>query len=222
MAKKLYMASSSTDESQIEDSNDHVYSVNKDNKKIYCITRLGHCRSVFLINLLNKIGVLGAFDKILDRISDRNRWCPIDLTSIYVSLLGNCHAVFHRDFALEYIPKLKKAVWENIIMSPDSNIRNFSKEKIEGICNGFDLLLKRVYSIPEKQEMVETFNLEISLMCFETDFLERKLQGLKSLLEIIKQIKYGNAKFLTNAYLVKIDHLLARPLTLNIFIFRTI
>lgn len=147
---------------------------------------------------------MGVFDKILERISDKNKWCPIDMTSIYVSMLGNCHATFHRDFALEYIPKLKKAVWENVLLSPDSNTRNFSKEKIEGIYNAFDLLLKRIYSIPEKQEMIETFNLEVSLMCFETDFLERKLQGIKSILDIIRQIKYGNTKFLTNAYLVRL------------------
>ena len=203
MAKKLYMASSSSsDDPQIEDSNDHVCSVNKENQKIYCITRQGHCRSVFLVSLLNKIGTMGVFDKILERISDKTKWCPIDLTSNYVSMLGNCHAVFHREFALEYIPKLKKAVWENVLKSPDSNTRNFTKEKIEGIYNAFDHLLKRVYSIPEKQEMIETFNLEIALMCFETDFLERKLQGIKALLDIIKQIKYGNAKFLTSTYLV--------------------
>ena len=203
MAKKLYMASSSSsDDPQIEDSNDHVCSVNKENQKIYCITRQGHCRSVFLVSLLNKIGTMGVFDKLLERISDKTKWCPIDLTSNYVSILGNCHAVFHREFALEYIPKLKKAVWENVLKSPDSNTRNFTKEKIEGIYNAFDHLLKRVYSIPEKQEMIETFNLEIALMCFETDFLERKLQGIKALLDIIKQIKYGNAKFLTSTYLV--------------------
>lgn len=205
MAKKLYLASSSSsDDPQIEDSNDHVYSVDKEGRRYYCITRQGYCRSVFLINLLNKIGAMGVFDKILERISDKNKWCPIDMTSIYVSMLGNCHATFHRDFALEYIPKLKKAVWENVLLSPDSNTRNFSKEKIEGIYNAFDLLLKRIYSIPEKQEMIETFNLEVSLMCFETDFLERKLQGIKSILDIIRQIKYGNTKFLTNAYLVRL------------------
>lgn len=172
------------------------------NNRIYCITRIGHCRSVFLIDLLNKIGSLGVFDRILERISDRNKWCPIDVTSAYVGIVGNCSAVLHRDFAQDYIPKLWKAVWENILKSPDSNIRNFSKEKIEGLCKEFDSLLKRVYSVPEKQEMVETFNLEVSLMCFETDFLERKLQGIKAILDIIRQIKYGNTKFLTNAYLV--------------------
>ena len=44
--------------------------------------------------------------------------------------------------------------------------------------------------------MIETFNLEISLLCFESNFLERKIQGLKSLLEIMKNIKYNNLKFL--------------------------
>ena len=45
--------------------------------------------------------------------------------------------------------------------------------------------------------MIETFNLDISLLCFESNFLERKIQGLKSLLEIMKNIKYNNVKFLS-------------------------
>lgn len=204
MAKKLYMAGGGqNDDPQIEDSNDHIYTVGNNNSQLYCITRANCCRSVFLVNLLNKFGAMGAFDKILARLSDKVRWCPIDITSLISATLGNCHANFQRDFALDYIPKLKAAVWENVLKSPDSNIRNFSKEKIENITSAFDHLIKRVWSIPEKHEMIETFNLEVSLMCFETDFLERKLQGLKAILEVIKQIKYGNAKFLTNAYLVQ-------------------
>ena len=203
MAKKLYMASSSSvDDPQIEDSNDHIYAAEGNNPKLYCITRQGYCRSVFLIGLLNKIGQMGFFDIVLNRIADKNRWCPIDITSGLSATIGSLHAVLQRDFALEYIPKLKEAVWENILKSPDSNIRNFSKEKIEAITSAFDNLLKRVYSIPEKQEMIETLNLEVSVMCFETDFLERKLQGIKAILDIIKSIKYGNTKFLTNAHLV--------------------
>jgi hypothetical protein len=51
--------------------------------------------------------------------------------------------LLYRKFAIEYIPKLNEAVINNIFKSPESNIRNFSKEKIEAIV----LLLKSIYLI---------------------------------------------------------------------------
>lgn len=52
--------------------------------------------------------------------------------------------------------------------------------------------------------MVETLNLQVCCVCFDTHFLERKLQGLKALLQIMKDIRYntGPQKFITNHQLV--------------------
>jgi hypothetical protein len=57
------------------------------------------------------------------------------------------HSLFPRNFALEYIPKFQKAVWDNILKSPDSNIRNFNGKKMDEIYTKMGELLKRVYSI---------------------------------------------------------------------------
>lgn len=43
------------------------------------------------------------------------------------------------------------------------------------------LLLKRVYSLKEKTEMIDKIDMQIAIMCFNSDFLERKLQGLKAI-----------------------------------------
>jgi len=37
------------------------------------------------------------------------------------------------------------------------------------------LLLKRVFSLKEKTEMIDKLEMQISLKCFNSDFLERKL-----------------------------------------------
>jgi len=198
----LYLGSSSNNEDPvIEDSNDKVYCV--EGKTIYAITRPSHCKSIFLVNLVNKIGELGGFQKILDRLNDTENWAPIEVVSHICAILGNIHCILHRDFALEYIPKFKDAVWRNILKSPDSNLRNFTKERIDTIIQAFDPLLKRIVSLPEKYEALERFNLEISLLCFDSNFLERKLQGLKSLLEIIKNTRYNSTKYLTTEILNK-------------------
>jgi len=159
MAKKLYMGSSSnTEDPVIDDSNDRIYSI--EGERVFGITREKHCKSTFIVKMVNNFGQMKGFDKILERINDTDNWAPIEVVSIMVTLIGNLHSVLHRDFALEYIPKLKEAVWRNLLKSPESNIRNFTKERIDNIIQAFDALLKRVYSLPEKNE-VEFLFLEI-------------------------------------------------------------
>jgi len=152
MAKKLFMGSSSnTEDPVIDDSNDKVYL--EEGKKLYAITRPAHCKSAFMVKMVNRFGEEGGFDKILQRISDIENWAPIEIVSLMVTLVGELHSVLHRDFALNYIVRLKEAVWNNLLKSPDGNIRNFTKERIDNILKAFDDLLKRVYSLPEKNEV---------------------------------------------------------------------
>lgn len=187
------------EEGQIEDSNDLIYTADQNQPRIFFVPRKGYCNSIFLINLLNKIGIQGGFDKILNRISDDKKWCPIEITSLLVTTLGECHALFHREFALEYIPKLKAAVWNNILKIDTMNL---SIEILEAILRGLDSLLKRVYSIPERSEMLETLRLDVSLLCFKSDAPNTKIQGLKIMLDIIKQAAYNQLRFLNDEYLV--------------------
>lgn len=146
-------SSSNNDDPVIDDTNDVVY--RNSGKKVYAITRNPHCKSIWMVKLVNKMGEMGIFDRILERINDPNNWAPIEIVSIIITTLGNLSAILHRDFCYEYIPKLKDAVWKNILKSPDSNLRNFNKERIENIIQAFDSLLKRVVSIPEKNEVYQ-------------------------------------------------------------------
>lgn len=51
--------------------------------------------------------------------------------------------------------------------------------------------------------MIETITLDIALMCFKSDFLEKRIQGLKMLQEITKQIKISkNIRHLTIEFMV--------------------
>jgi hypothetical protein len=197
MAKKLDMKSSSnTDDPTVDDTNDIIYE-NNDNSTLYAITRTGFTKSLFITALINKFGARGGFETIIQRITDQNKWAPIETVNLMSGLVGNLYGVMHRNFAYEYIPRLKDAIFGNILKSPDSNIRNFSKDRIDSVINSLDSLLKRCYSIPEKNEVIETFNLQVCLICFEADFLDKKLYGLKNLQEIIKNMRYGTLKYLT-------------------------
>lgn len=52
-------------------------------------------------------------------------------------------------------------------------------------------------------QLIETITLDIALMCFKSDFLEKRIQGLKMLQEITKQIKISKTiRHLTIEYMV--------------------
>ena len=158
------------------------------------ILRPPYSNSKTFIFFIQIIGNLGLFDKILARILNEEKLCSIDLVYNFVGSLGNIHALLYRPFAINYIPKFKSAVINNILSSPPKNIRNFNREKIYSIFSNLDNLLKRYYSLWEKYEIIENFFMDLSLICIKSNFLDRKIQGLKNLDEFIGNIKENRVK----------------------------
>lgn len=189
------------EETMIDDSNDHVYN-QVGGEQIFALTRQMHCRSTFMVEMINKFGELGGFDKILHRIQNTENWAPIEVVTLLLSVVGQISLLLHKDFANEYIPTLKQAVWNNIVKSPESNIRNFTKERLDEIIEACETLFKRVYSINERREFLETLNFQVCTICFDSHFLERKIQGLKTLLEMIKCLRLGTLRYTTNEIMV--------------------
>ena len=142
---------SSLEDNLVDDSNDHIY--NTSDEKIYAITRQGFSKSTFMVNMINNFGELGGFQKILDRIQHTENWAPIELVSPLIGVIGNMSPLLHKEFAYEYLPKLKEAIWKNLLQSPESNIRNFTKDRLEDILQGLDVILKRVYTVAESNEV---------------------------------------------------------------------
>jgi len=148
---------SNKEENGLDDTNDHIYTAG--GEKIYAIIRQEYCRSNFFVKMVNEFGALGGFQMIIDRIQDTNNWAPIEIVTLYLTIIGNISNLLHREFAHEYIPGLRRAVWKNLLQSPDSNIRNFTKEKLDDIISAFETLLKRVYQYDEIYEVLLIFSL---------------------------------------------------------------
>ena len=122
----------------------------------YAITRpegYGSCKSAYLAKIINKFGEKKGFDLIMEKIKDEKNWCSIDFVTNIINAFGNFHGLFFRSFALEYINKFKDACFRNILESPESNLRNFSKEKIDSIFQSLGKLIKRSNSLGEKYEV---------------------------------------------------------------------
>ncbi|CAD8084108.1 unnamed protein product [Paramecium sonneborni] len=168
----------------VHDCNDFLYP-----KTDYAVPRFQTKqarRSTVICEMINEFGKNGLFQYILDQIINK---CTIDFLHSYMVVLNNFQEMLNRQFVLTYVPKLFDAVQNNILLSADNNLRNFSSQKIIEILQALSNLLKRVFALQKRQEMIDRLDLDIAYKCFTSDFLERKIQGLKAIQELIKKTK---------------------------------
>ena len=104
-------------------------------------------------------------------------------------ILGQVHEMLHRKFVYEYVPKVLEAVTKNLVNSPDSNLRNFSYQRINETIHGLGNLCKRFYSLKDKNELVDKLDMDIAMRCFKSEFLERQIHGLKAIQDLIRRTK---------------------------------
>lgn len=167
--------STQIDEIIVDDSNDHLYQNEFNRKPFYGIIRPRISSSVSLMKMINYFGYHDGFDILLNKIQSIENPMPIEPLTNYLSGLGNIHALYVKMFAKNYIPKLKDAVLINLLQSPENNIRNMAKEKLDTIIKAMENLLKRAYSLGYKFEFVEKLSLDLAILCFKSNFLDKKV-----------------------------------------------
>lgn len=111
--------------------------------------------------------------------------------------------MYHRDFASKFIPDIKNGVQNAILNAPEASIRNVRREKIEGVVGRLNDLLKRVFNYEQREIEIEHLNLDIVLMCLKSNFLERRIQGIKSLAETLTNLKYSKNNRVSADYMLE-------------------
>lgn len=152
----------------------------------YCMPRDNKSRSKYLVRNINRFATAGHFDTILRLIREE---CSFEAYFGLIDFCGRLSPFYHRSFCLDFIPKLIETAMEYLLNASDSQIRGFSKEKITVICGHFEALYKRLYTIQGKNEKMEQFHLAYALKCFQSQYLERRIQGLRTILDVLKTCK---------------------------------
>lgn len=185
-----------SEEPFVDDSND----VLETRIWAYFMPRETKSRSKCLIRNLNRFAIAGNFDAILKLIRDE---CSFETYFSLVDFCGRLAPFYHRSFCLEFIPKLIDSAMEYLLNASDSQVRGFSKEKIAAICGHFEALYKRLYTIQGKNEKMEKFNLSYALKCFQSQYLERRIQGLRAILDVLKTSKSPQIRTISPSTLSK-------------------
>ena len=71
------------------------------------------------------------------------------------------------------------------------------RERIEAIIKSIDMLERRIASKEDREKETETLRLEVCLMCLRSNYLERRIQGIRDLNQIIRNNRMMNSKNMT-------------------------
>jgi ubiquitin carboxyl-terminal hydrolase 34 len=86
--------------------------------------------------------------------------------------------------------------------APEKSLRDVKREKIESIIKSIDNLQRRNVSKEAREKDTETLKLEVCLMCLKSNYLERRIQGIRDLNQIIRNNRMMSTKSLSNSDIV--------------------
>ena len=109
----------------------------------------------------------------------------------------------HRKFAQGYIPRLQQAVIGYFETAPDVEVRKVQKERLDKTLKNLENLLRRVYSVVERCKIVERFELSMCTILLKSNYLQRRIDGLKGINDIVKFVVKGISRTLTPAFMAE-------------------
>ena len=86
---------------------------------------------------------------------------------------------------------------------PEKSLRDVKREKIEAIIKSIDSLQRRNVTKEVRERETETLKLEVCLMCLKSNYLERRIQGIRDLNQIIRNNRMMSYKSMTNAEIIQ-------------------
>jgi ubiquitin carboxyl-terminal hydrolase 34 len=113
------------------------------------------------------------------------------------------YLVYHKDFQKEYFPNVISLVKKCILMAPDKCLRDINRDKFDVVLRSIDNMQKRNLTKDERDRESELFKLEICLLCLKSGYLERRIQGIKDLNQLIRNNMIKISKTIPNAVLIQ-------------------
>jgi len=168
--------------------------------RVWAVPRPKKCSSKEYIRHINYFCHQGGLDLILDIISkteitDQTDGYNLCVMAILLSLISLPAQIFHNSVISEYGPKLIESSKERLLASPDKALRDVRREHIEAILKAVDNLNKRIVDRSEREKQSEFLKLEVALLCLNSSYMERRIQGIRDLNQIIRNNRIYAGRF---------------------------
>ena len=114
------------------------------------------------------------------------------------------YQVYHKDFINEFGTNIVEAVRNRLIITSDVALRDIRKEQVDSIIKSVENISRRFSSKEEREKQSEILRLQLCNKSLSSNFLERRIQGIKDLTTLIKNntMYSSSAKTFTSEFLL--------------------
>ena len=190
----------SNDDDDLDESLDDVIKPEEGHSRVWAVPRPRKCSSSEYVRHLNVFGERGGLDLILEVIekgenSEQPNGFNLCVMAILMSLISLPAAVYHKAVIADYAPKLIEISRKRLLVAPDRALRDVRREHIEAIIKAIDSFSKRLIDKEEREKQGEVLKLEVALLCLNSSYMERRIQGIRDLNQMIKGHKIYSSRF---------------------------
>jgi len=170
---------------------DDIIPFEHEGKKNYIIGR-GNNFSYYYALILKNFAEIGGFEKLAENM------CKVKLNgelihTIYY-IFSCAFSYLHKDYINLVAEKITQSAFAFIKDLNSTELRNIKKDTIEMIIKVLKIYLSVSKDPVEKNRIIENFSISSSLRMIKTTFLDKRIQAIKNLVDVIKSHKNDKEK----------------------------
>ncbi len=133
------------------------------------------------------------FENMLNSLSHKNRPSP-DLVHTFFFLLNSSVSLLHKEYIKELAPEMLRLTSSYLTEMTQNELRNLKKESIDLITKTLRTFLSHSENAEESAQIIENFRISVAIKMLKTTFLEKRIQAVKTLVEVIHSSKFNSEK----------------------------
>jgi hypothetical protein len=197
----------STEDDELDESLDDVMKPEEGHSRVWAVPRPRRCTSSEYVRHVSAFCERGGLEAILAIIdtceaTEKAEGFNLCVLAILLSLVSLPAVVYHKTVIAEFAPKLIAVSKRRLLSAPARALRDVRREHIEAIVKAVDNLSRRVVEKGEREKQIEILRLEVALLCLNSSYMERRIQGIRDLNQIIKNTRISSSRF-TGQFLVE-------------------
>ena len=143
---------------------------------------------------MDKFGNEGGFEVLLDSLENREfgeNNLTLTTCGYIITLISMPAKLWHKQFLAEYGERFIQAIQNRLLNAKDIQVRDVDQTCVYQATLAISMIKERI--MPRKQALKETndFKLKFVKKCLQSEFLEKRIQAVKDLNEIVTE--HGSA-----------------------------
>jgi len=135
------------------------------------------------------------FENILNLLNPKERLSPYNLHSIFFIFYSSVK-LFHKEYIKELAPEMLNKTSKYLTEMNQNEIRNIKKDSIDLITRTLKTFISHSECLDESNKIIENFGISLAIKMLKTSFLEKRIQAIRTLVEVIQASKSNPEKSL--------------------------